>query len=313
MNTKQHPAITTLDEFEMPPPPNTGPVEWAITKIETTLRKRKEPGWSEDDAICLQTAVLLCANREEAIPRGLQKRLGLDVGKFGDCIIRHSNKAPWGRFGRFARTIVPMLDGVCAVAEACDVIDAIVEREDVTPPFSPEELQKLAEGEDCSKQFRPVIPKNLERRFRKKWGALSAAANDNYDHPIWIELAWALQIAIPRLEWVREVEAAIATMTGLTDSQTESGSPSHCDLTIENLDRVLEHFGLIHRIGRYFLPHSVAMRFTGAVCAFAEAAVERRDAPWPDLKRALRIERAAGGFGYACCGTEVLPPLEDLP
>jgi hypothetical protein len=69
------------------------------------------------------------------------KRLGLDVGE--NRRLHHppqqqgSVEALWS----IARPVVPILDEAGLVAEACDVIDAIVERKSVIPRMKAEPRQ----------------------------------------------------------------------------------------------------------------------------------------------------------------------------
>jgi hypothetical protein len=290
VNTK-HTAIATLDTFAMPPPPNTGPAEWAITKIETTLRKRKEPGWSEDDAIKLQTAMRHCTSREEANPHGLQKRLGLNVGKLGACIVRRSSKAAaWKRFGHFARPLVPILDGVCAVAEACDVIDAIVNRKGVIPPFSTEELQKLAYAGRRWNVIRPLLPKNLEKRFVEKWYLLTRVADNHYGQPVWIALAQKLHISIRSTEEVHHAvmrsTPGIAALTRLLDDPDPLCSSEDVARIEAALDECLN------------LPETERLQLYRGCCDLVRIVLEGSTPPCKQLKRILRIRKRSNLPGY---------------
>lgn len=83
--TNEPRRVATLSDLVLPPPPNTAPVEWAIAKIKRTLRKRKEPGWSDDEVANFGTAVRLCADREEAIPRGLKRRFESVLDSGASC------------------------------------------------------------------------------------------------------------------------------------------------------------------------------------------------------------------------------------
>ena len=305
-------VLTPEDLVEQLRPPTIWAAEWAIAKIEKTLRKRKEPGWSDDDVACLGTAVRLCADPAETIPFGLQKRFKRSCGKLATPVARHQNDVGWIDFGKKVRAITPIVDAACLAQTAINLIAAILAPNGVEV-FAIEEAPVIEEARKGVVKFRDAMPKRLVRDFYASLSGLEVEAREGYDKPHWIALAGALHMLIPSVEWVQEAEAAITIMATLTNSEADADSPGERERKIQHLRGVFRRFGSIHYHGHDSLPHIVAIRLKGAAYAFAEAVIERPCAQSRNLKHALRIKKAADGFGYECWGQQVLLPFEYLP
>ncbi|HKP05444.1 MAG TPA: hypothetical protein VJU77_18995 [Chthoniobacterales bacterium] len=304
--------VATVDDYdEMPHPPNTALVEWVITKIEATFRKRKEPGWSGDDLICLGKAVQLCGDREESIPRGVQKRFARSCGKLATPIIRHRGDTGWMEFGEKVRRISAVVDAALSLDKAIALIGACL-APDGARTFSEENAEIILDAKLRAAQFRREMPKRLAGDFLASALALERKARESYGDPDWIALARLLFISIPSVAWVRDAETAIATMASFlkpdaADSQAER------ELHFQRIRRVLKQLNSIRRIGPYLLPHIVASQLEDAAYTFVQSVVESPSAQCAALKHALRIGKTADGLGYEWHGIQVFPPMEYLP
>jgi len=110
----------TPDEFEMPPPPNEGPVHWAIAKIQSTFGKTEDPGWSDDDFERIATALRLCGDRNEGIRLGLRRQLMNNCGRLINLIRRN---AQWSAFGERLGRISPIFDATSPAETIMEVIN----------------------------------------------------------------------------------------------------------------------------------------------------------------------------------------------
>ena len=286
------PVLTPEDLVEQLRPPTIWPAEWAIAKIEKTLRKRKEPGWSDDDIACLGTAVRLCADREEAIPLGLQKRFKRSCGKLAIHIMRNQDDTAWIEFAETIRGILPVVEATCVVLIITKRIAARF-APDGAQKLSAEDAQVIVEAQDGVRKFSDAMPERVLKDFHATL-ALAGIRSE--------------QMLESRVERIRDVEAAIPVMAALTDSGATPDSPAELQLKIQHLHQVFNQFGIVWH-PRKALPESVLTRFECAAHAFATAVVERRGPHWSELQRALHIEVDPG---YVCGGMRV-PPLEELP
>lgn len=87
--------IATLDEFELPPPPNTAPLEWAIAWMQA-FAAQTSPVWTGEDITRYFEAFLHASNPAEAISRGWRKRLRDARGAFETLIRRRGTIALMG-------------------------------------------------------------------------------------------------------------------------------------------------------------------------------------------------------------------------
>jgi hypothetical protein len=291
-------TTAALDDLEMPPPPNTAPVESALAKVERTLRKRKHPGWSENDYANFATAVRLCQDREEAIPRGLQKRFSCGCSRLAVPLMRQQRNPAWLEFGDVVRKTAPIVDASCNVCGAIKIIAEFLNSKGIRQ-VSVEHVRLIKNADTTVARSGSLMSKQLVENFHAAWRCLDREVRHRRDQPVLMELARSLNMPLPLAERIRDAEAAISIMAKLI-ARGAPDSPAELEAKIRHLDRVFRQVGIMWPYHHDNLPDELAWRFELAAHRFAIAVTERRAADWCELQRALSIDPAPDGRGYLC-------------
>ena len=180
----------TPDDFEMPPPPNTAPVEWAIVKIESTLCKRKEPRWSDQDFSEFRGAWRVVSNREEAIPRGLQRRFAIALDRLLWRITSKSEQGEWASLGLQIESTISTSPNAFLIGGASRLIYRMVGGTE-TDWWGEKEIELLGNAARCVRTHSGRIPVNLPE-FCVNWLALVSFLRHEDRKPSVTEFATAL-------------------------------------------------------------------------------------------------------------------------
>jgi hypothetical protein len=110
----------------MPPPQNITPVEWAIAKIKDTLRKRKGPGWSEQDFSEFQIAWHVVSDKNETVRVRLARRFADAGDRLLWRITSKNDQAEWESFGRRIANILGTFPNAFPIGGASRLIYRMV-------------------------------------------------------------------------------------------------------------------------------------------------------------------------------------------
>jgi hypothetical protein len=285
-------------EPEMPPPPNEAPVEWAIQRIESSLRSTEnEPDWSDKDIARFAPAARLCTDPEEAIRRGLKRQFLNTCGRLAASIHLNNCSEGWTTFGERLRRISPIFDVTLTVERAIEFIETRLFP--FAHNFSPEDARLIEQAREVVVRFGNEIPQTLRMRFRDTMRLVERVVRESYADSHWIAVGRSLQLPIPSPQWALDVLTATALMADLPNPEPNPHWFTERRFQIQHVSRVMKQYRFVQRPGPYYLPFGYLSILNRAAFHLAEAIVEKPSPHLLQLQRTLRIGKCYdGGYRY---------------
>ena len=156
---------------QMPPPQNITPVEWAIAKIKDTLRKRKGPGWSEQDFSEFQIAWHIVSDKNETVRVRLTRRFADAGDRLLWRITSRSDQAEWESFGRRIENILGTFPNAFPIGGASRLIYRMVGGAE-TGWWGEKEMEVLVNAVGLVGFRSQAIPFHIQAEFLVNWLAL---------------------------------------------------------------------------------------------------------------------------------------------
>ncbi len=310
MSNETKTTTVSLDESELPAPPDTQSVEWAIALFKRTMRKRKGPCWNSSDFDRVETALNLRWNEPAAMPRGLMRKFHVACGKLALCIGAKMEKAAWQSFGERLQRIAPDFECLIAVATTIGLMERLILQGNGAQ-WSHQESLAVADGARRVRAIALALPQGLVSKFQEISSKFEWFLRRGFREPYMAAVAGQLGIQIPSAAEVDEVEKALAFMKRITLDRRRA---SWCNEEVEHLRRVFERFGARADRGQacFLLPFENRIRLRSASYHLAFTVFSITAPGWDELRNTLRIAQAPAGLCYMI-NDEPLSHFEGAP